>query len=253
MILTCPECATSYFADDSSIGAGRTVRCASCGNTWRAEPDPPSEAIADVEPPEPEDDPFASTAPVADSELFERPIVQSVDEDPILATPIAGRKDRVKREGGVRSGMVWAALGASLALLVVAALVFRFDIVRLWPKTASAYAGIGLPVNGIGLEIEKVHGRQSLMDGRPALVVTGMLHNVRHETIVAPPISIALLDKSGRRVLVKTIVADDPLVPPGQTREFKLSLLNPPAGASSLDITLVLGKPGRSTSGAAAH
>src|SRR5665213_2124431 len=61
MILTCPECATSYFADDSSIGAGRTVRCAACGNTWRAEPDPqPEEPTAVAEPAATEDDPFAS-------------------------------------------------------------------------------------------------------------------------------------------------------------------------------------------------
>ena len=246
MILTCPECATSYFADDSSIGAGRTVRCAACGNTWRAEPEP--EPAPAIEPEAPEDDPFESAAPAADDELFERPIAQPIADDEILAVPIRDSKPPgkapAKREGRV-NGIVWAVLGASLALLLVVTLVFRLDIVRLWPKTASVYAGIGLPVNGIGLEIEKVHGRQSLLDGRPALEVTGVLHNVRHETIVAPPISIALLNKAGRRVLVKTIVADDPVVPPGQTRDFKLSLLNPPSDASSLDITLVLGKTGK--------
>lgn len=242
MILTCPECATSYFADDSSIGAGRTVRCAACGATWRAEPDrQPEEPATVAEPATIEDDPFASTAPAADSELFERPISPPIDDDSILAVPIHDRKTRVRREGAAQ-GMVWAALGGAFALLLVTALLFRFDIVQLWPKTASVYAGIGLPVNGIGLEIEKVHGRQSLLDGRPALVVTGVLHNVRRETIIAPPISISLLDKSGRKVLVKTIQADDPVVPPGQTRDFKLSLLNPPSGASSLDVTLVLGK-----------
>ena len=37
MILTCPECATSYFVDDSKIPeAGREVRCASCGARWHA-------------------------------------------------------------------------------------------------------------------------------------------------------------------------------------------------------------------------
>ena len=31
MILTCPECATSYFVDDSKVPAGRQVKCSNCG------------------------------------------------------------------------------------------------------------------------------------------------------------------------------------------------------------------------------
>ena len=40
MILTCPECATSYFVDDSRIAAaGRTVKCSNCGARWTALPE----------------------------------------------------------------------------------------------------------------------------------------------------------------------------------------------------------------------
>jgi predicted Zn finger-like uncharacterized protein len=37
MLITCPNCATSYDLDRAAIGAGRPVRCARCQTTWRAE------------------------------------------------------------------------------------------------------------------------------------------------------------------------------------------------------------------------
>src|SRR5262245_28241444 len=37
MLIVCPNCTTSYQVEASSLGpAGRTVRCARCGNTWFA-------------------------------------------------------------------------------------------------------------------------------------------------------------------------------------------------------------------------
>src|SRR6185312_3623916 len=62
MILTCPECATSYFVDDSRISpAGRTVKCSNCGARWTATP----EGAADAPAPEPEA--AAPAAPAADA------------------------------------------------------------------------------------------------------------------------------------------------------------------------------------------
>src|ERR1700712_11068 len=37
MLIVCPNCATSYLIDPTSVGsAGRTVRCARCKTTWFA-------------------------------------------------------------------------------------------------------------------------------------------------------------------------------------------------------------------------
>ena len=242
MILTCPECAASYFADDASIGAGRKVRCASCGNVWRAMPEADELEEADEAVAEPEPDVSAAVSPPADDELFEAPIAEAVAETPLEQAADVGRSEQRRREAS-SPALLWAGLGASIALLLVVGTVFRVDIVQLWPKTASLYAGVGLPVNGVGLTIEKVHGQPSVLDGRSALVVSGEMRNLRSRTLIAPPISIALLDHSGRRLLVKTISADDRIVPPGQTRDFKVSLLNPPAGAESVDVTFAPSPP----------
>ena len=38
MLISCPNCATSYNLDTAAIGDGRAVRCARCQVTWFAEP-----------------------------------------------------------------------------------------------------------------------------------------------------------------------------------------------------------------------
>ena len=61
MILTCPECATSYFVDDARVpAAGRLVKCSSCGARWTAvkdaapapQPEPEPASPAPTKPPE---------------------------------------------------------------------------------------------------------------------------------------------------------------------------------------------------------
>src|SRR5258708_20035722 len=79
MILTCPECATSYFVDDSRISpAGRTVKCSNCGARWTAFPEA-AEAAQDEppSPPEPAAEPPAFVAHLG----LERP-------DPPLPVPL---------------------------------------------------------------------------------------------------------------------------------------------------------------------
>ncbi len=235
MILTCPECATSYFVEDSAVGDGRTVRCASCGATWRAAPllpleltvDPEAGALARV--PEPASEP-------TDEALFDRP----VSELPAPALPKAFRaraqNERRVREAAVQ-GAMWAGMGVAVALLVGLAVVFRLDVVRAWPKAASAYAAIGLPVNTVGLGIEGVHAQMALKEGHPALLVSGVLRNLRARDVTAPPLQIAVLDKHGKRLMTRTAAVPDPSVPAGQTRSFQVAVLDPPPAASGLDVT----------------
>ena len=50
MILTCPNCATRYQADEAKFPPeGRVVRCAKCGQTWH-QPGPVPEAAPPPEP-----------------------------------------------------------------------------------------------------------------------------------------------------------------------------------------------------------
>ncbi len=67
MILTCPECTTSYEADDALLGpTGRKVKCHNCSNIWMVTRDVPVEDMADeiefVPNPEIEHDPEIDVA-----------------------------------------------------------------------------------------------------------------------------------------------------------------------------------------------
>ncbi len=230
MILTCPECATSYFAADSAIGEGRSVRCSSCGASWRVEGPRPLELRAD-----PEAGAFAVEPSSIDEELFSKPPSELPGDVLPRAFRARAQADRRVREAAVQ-GAVWAGMGASLALILVMAVVFRGDVVRLWPRSAGAYAAVRLPVNPVGLTIEDVHAQPSLQDGHPALIVSGAVRNIRTGPVMAPPLKVVLRDRDGHALLTRTAEATDVPVAPGQSRRFSLNLVDPPTGATAADI-----------------
>ena len=225
MILTCPECATRYFVGDDALPAGgRVVRCTSCRASWRALPETPLDLTLS------EDgaaahDPMAA-APSPELHAKELPKVFR-----------ARREEKKRVREAATQGAVWAAAAAVLALLVAAALVFRIDVVRLWPKSASAYAAVGLPVNQVGLTIEKVQAQPALQDGRAALMVTGVVRNIRSKPVAVPPLDVALLDKAGKRVGGAKGRAGDPTAPAGGVRAFSIAVLDPPASATDVEVT----------------
>lgn len=241
MILTCPDCSTSYFVDDAKIPQqGRVVKCASCGNRWTARHEAPVTAP----------EPVASPTPApADSPLgpIDQPTLEAAPDPGAEPTGRSGealpRAFRAKADDTRRlreaaaTGVVWAGMSAALALMVVVAVVFRVDVVRLWPSTAGAFASVGLPVNSIGLAIEGVEFEPALQDGYAALSVSGMIRNIEDRTITAPPLQIRLLDKNGVAVATKIARPADPVIPPGETRHFAIALIDPPGAAADLEIT----------------
>jgi predicted Zn finger-like uncharacterized protein len=251
MILTCPQCATSYFASDAAIGSGRTVRCGACGVSWRARSEVELELIDT-----PEEGAIAVAAAVADEsrtipgamsgapgeDILDRPISEFSElpgEELPKAFRARAQAERKVREAAAQ-GAVWAGLGAAFALLLGLAVVFRMDVVQMWPKTASAYASVGLRVNVVGLDIENVHTQPSLQDGRPALLVSGVLRNIRAKTVVAPPLVVTLVDHQHDKLMMKTASPGDPSVPPGQSRTFAVTLVDPPNSTAEVDVGFLL-------------
>jgi predicted Zn finger-like uncharacterized protein len=226
MILTCPQCATGYLVDDGQIKAGgRWVKCVACGRRWLAKaadadpqaPGGPGNGLGALEPPPPE------------------PAVKpSGDAIPKAFRARAHSRRRLRRAAVAGAG--WGGAAVALALVIGAAVVFRLEVVRAWPGAAGTYAAVGLPVNRLGLVIEQVRAEPTLALSHAALFVTGSIRNVQDRMVRSPPLRIVLYNARGKRVAGEIAVPADPKVPPGRTRRFAVTLLDPPLTAYALEV-----------------
>ena len=237
MILTCPECAASYFVDDAQIGStGRAVKCASCGARWTAHP--PLELSSTPE------EGAVAREPAGEAKAGP----EKISELPGEALPKAYRaKVETKRKvrQAAATGVVWAGMAAGLAVLIALAVVFRADMVRLWPRTAGAYAAVGLPVNNLGLTIENLRYEPTLQMGRAALRVSGSIRNIESHALTTPPLRVSLLNRAGKPVLVQIARPEKPSIPAGETRHFALNLIDPPKTSSELEVAFDAGATGK--------
>lgn len=227
MILTCPECATSYFVDDDRIPpVGRSVKCSSCGARWKALPDgeaaprpapaPPPPPPAVSEPTPPDDLDFVPTAP-----------------------PKAGRRPPPRGKSEPKGRPVLAIGIGVLALLAVsagAAAIFREQVAGMVPGSAKLFAAVGLPVNTIGLNFETVTWKPTFVGGHPVMAVAGAIRNTTKHPVDTPPVRISLMDKQGRALAEYQLTVTNGVVPPGGVRHFATNLPEPPAGMVRFDI-----------------
>jgi hypothetical protein len=202
------------------------VRCANCGNSWRAEPPgglaaapgpAPAASAATI-------DPLLGTPDAADTPSRPAPLPKLIR---------AEAEEKRKSREAVAAGVGWAALGAGFVALVLGAVLFRVDVVRLWPQTASAYAFARMPVNPTGLAIETVQGQTELIAGHAALSVTGVERNVETTPRLSMPLRVVLYDKAGKRLISAVSAPPQQPIAPGETKAFALHFIDPPPEGSS--------------------
>jgi predicted Zn finger-like uncharacterized protein len=236
MILTCPECASRYFVDDAKVGPkGRTVRCAACAHSWRAELqglafDAAPFALTSA-------DAFAVDAAAADGQA-----VSSGRSTPLPKLIRAEAVEKKKSREAVAAGVAWAGLGAGFVALVLASVLFRVDVVRLWPQTAGAYAFAKMPVNPTGLAFENVQGQPNLIGGHAALSVTGFERNVETGPRASMPLRVILYDKAGKRLTSAVSAPPSRPIGPSETRPFAVNFIDPPAEGSSFVVEFAFDK-----------
>jgi predicted Zn finger-like uncharacterized protein len=234
MILTCPSCATSYFTPDEAIGAGgRTVRCKTCKHTWRATLEEPLELS---------DSPHRAEAAGGSRREDPTESSESLAETPAPELPRAYRA-RAEQQRRLRRaaahGVVWAGIASGFAALAAAAWLFRVEVVELAPRTAAAYAAVGLTVNPTGLEFEAISARAAPNDPGKVLI-SGALRNVRDEERVAPPVRVALLDRQGAEIGHAVIRIDAAPVLPGKVQGFAAVIPDPGGKGQGVGVAFAL-------------
>lgn len=240
MILTCTSCSTRYYADDAAIGpAGRTVRCAACGFSWFAEPQLELRAAA-AEVPSMMRTPEEPAREPLTRERVER--LRRAAEQPGPAPSAAAKfrqqqSDRMRRDRTRAAVMVWGATGAALAASATGMVAFRQDVAELWPRSASAFAALGLDVNVYGLEFYDLSVERDFSGATPVLVVSGEVRNIGRDDKLVPPVRVSLRDTNSHEILDLVNAITDQPIAAGAAVPFQIRVENPPAEAVDLEAT----------------
>jgi predicted Zn finger-like uncharacterized protein len=209
MILTCPRCSTRYHVDPATLGpAGRSVRCAGCGERWNVTP--PSDTPRAVE--------------------FGSPLPEATSHPP----------DPASARGS--TGMIGWLAAALAVLLLASAVIARNEIVAGFPASAPIYQTLGLPITvNLGLEFEGVKSTRLEEGGISVLVVEGAIVNVTSSDRPVPPIRITLLDQGGRQLQEELFEAKEQHLEPGAKTSFTGRVVVPAERARNFSVSFEAG------------
>jgi hypothetical protein len=132
----------------------------------------------------------------------------------------------------------WVVLGsivALLALVILAAILARKEVVAMWPAAARFYtlAGLTAAPSGPGLELAKIAPTRTA-DG---LVIEGDITNTSSTARDVPRLRVALRDTTEKETEFKIIDPPTPRLAPGETAHFKTSFDHPDEAATGVLVT----------------
>ena len=123
-----------------------------------------------------------------------------------------------------------------MGALVLALVIWRADVVRLLPQTATFYRMVGLEVNLRGLTFKDVKITNETVDGKPVLVIEGVIVGETRKPVELPRLRFSVRDAQGSEIYAWNTVLDQTTLQPGERAGFKSRLASPPAEGKSIDI-----------------
>jgi predicted Zn finger-like uncharacterized protein len=277
MHIVCPHCTTSYTLNPASFGqAGRMVRCSRCRETWLAHPEELARAEAQLAAMAAgagseadgdlagwgtltdEDDGQGRDTPMVDSPSISGDwstaesnedggnwpaLAQNdgdIEADAAPSPPPSTWLRRLLRPSiSARAPVSLSTTCAAMAALVLALMIWRVDVVRLLPQTASFYKMVGLEVNLRGLTFKDIKLSTETVDGKPVLVVEGMIVDGTPKPVELPRLRFIVRDARGTEIYAWSAMLEQPLLQPGDNAWFRSRLASPPPEARSIDVRFV--------------
>jgi hypothetical protein len=154
-------------------------------------------------------------------------------------------KALARREKRLMAGMPEArlrratrlALAAVFVALIAALGFLRAPIVSAFPSLAALYGAVGLPVNLVGLEFDRLHTLKSLSGGAERLVIRADIVSVGHGPVPLPPVIVALTNARGAVIPDGRAPAPARRLAPGASVAFETELPLPPAAATGVRLS----------------
>jgi predicted Zn finger-like uncharacterized protein len=252
----CAKCQEIWFAarpppeDDAFEAAFEEVAGATFEDIAAAALKP---AIRPVVQPKPDDEagdwgipdfaPNSPSPPLAPI-LAETPAVnaaRALDADPPprrdIESAAAGRSAPARRRRGALPQLRAVPIIIAVEIvLILAVLIWRTEVVRMMPQTASFFRMIGLAVNLRGLTLANVHLAKDEQNGVRVLTVEGEIQNTTRATAAVPRLRFALRNTARAELVSWTAPPEQASLPPGQTLEFRSRLAAPPSDVSDITV-----------------
>jgi predicted Zn finger-like uncharacterized protein len=125
---------------------------------------------------------------------------------------------------------------AAMGALVLALIIWRVDVVRLLPQTATFYKMVGLEVNVRGLVFKDVRITTETVEGKPVLVIEGVIVGEARKPVELPRLRFSVRDAQGAEIYAWNAVLEQPVLKAGERAWFKSRLASPPPEGRNIDV-----------------
>jgi predicted Zn finger-like uncharacterized protein len=177
-----------------------------------------------------------SAADPAEAGATEEAAAPKVDIESLAARRLAKRRSPRKPTKSTFAISRIAAVLAALIAIDAGLLIWRTEVVRMLPQTASLYEYVGLPVNLRDLAFKDIHTTYDEQDGVTILVVQGSIIATGRSAVDVPRLRFAIQAANGHEIYAWTALPSRTKLAPGEALPFKSRLASPPEQGRSVKI-----------------